>query len=452
VRRLAPFAVAAVALLVGVLAATAPRWAIELAIGLPLLGLLLRAPRAILGLLLASLFLEILSIGGLTISRVLAPLALCVTATAWARDESAGIRGALAWAIGAYSGWALASGFWTVNGSGTVYLLGSLAIALMYMAAFSTLVRTITHLYRALVALSLIALPVSLYAIYTFFAGSALRSSAGKGDPNSFAAYELIVLPLVAAVLAETPNRRLRMTLGATAVAIIGAVMTSLSRGGLVTLGVLVLLVVIAPARVVFHTSAQKVGAIALLGASAALFFAATGPAFSTRINETFTTGGETGSGRLDMWKGAVHSFHDHPVLGIGYGTFSSVSTSLLQNTPGVDLVDYTPSPEGDLAHNAYLETLAELGIPGLVFFVAILAATAQLLLSSARRARAAGARLLERTCHSLLFSLAAWCVSAVFLSLETSRPLWIIIGLAFATSRLAAGREPGLAEGRGLT
>jgi O-antigen ligase len=296
------------------------------------------------------------------------------------------------------------------------------------------------HLRRSLVALSLIALPVSLYAMYTFFAGSAVRSSAGKGDPNSFAAYELIVLPIVAILIAETQNRRLRLTLGATAVAIIGAVMTSLSRGGLVTLGMLVLLITIAPARVVFRNRAQKALAVCLIAASAAVFFVATGPAFTARINETFTTGGSTGSGRTDMWKGAVHSFHDHPIFGIGFGTFSSVSTHLLQTTPGVDLVDYTPSPDGDLVHNAYLESLAELGIPGLVFFVGLLAATAHLLVKTARRARAAGSHFLERSCHGLLFSLAAFCVSAIFLSMETARPLWIIIGLAFATSRLTDG------------
>ena len=218
--------------------------------------------------------------------------------------------------------------------------------------------------------------------------------------------------------------------------------MTTLSRGGLVTLAVLVLLVAITPARVVFRSRVQKVLALALVAVSATLFFVATGPAFSSRVDQTFTTGGATGSGRLDMWKGALHSFHERPVLGLGYGTFSTVSTSLLQQTPGVDLVNFTPSPHGDLAHSAYLETLAELGLPGLVLFLGLIAATAGSLLVTARRARDAGLGFLERSSHALLFALAAWAVSALFLSLETSRPLWILIGLALVCRRLVAKPE----------
>ena len=44
----------------------------------------------------------------------------------------------------------------------------------------------------------------------------------------------------------------------------------------------------------------------------------------------------------------------------------------------------------------------------------------------------------------STFFALAAWAVSALFLSLETSRPLWIVIGLAFVyRSLVGAHRTP---------
>jgi putative inorganic carbon (hco3(-)) transporter len=391
----------------------------------------------ILVILLASVFLEIITVGGLTINRVVAPFALIIAIGAIAGGRAvAPTGGPVKWAV-AYGIWAIASALWSVSFGGTIYLLASLLIAVAYALAFATLIRNLEELQRAFFALAMIALPISLYAMGTFFAGSATRASGGKGDPNSFAAYELIALPLVIAAATMAHDRRRRIFLWVTSVAIIGAAITSLSRGGLITLFVLVLAVVIAPASSIFRSRRQKVIVIVTMVVGGAIAFSATGAAFSQRLNSTFTSSGSSGSGRLNMWKGAVTSIRERPFQGIGYGTFSSVSTSLLERTPGVDLVNFTPSPEGDLVHNTYLETLAELGIPGLFLFLGLVLATAKSLRESALAARRDGAAQLERAANALLLAVLAWAVAAVFLSLETSRPLWILIGFALAVSRI---------------
>jgi O-antigen ligase len=391
----------------------------------------------ILVILLASVFLEIITVGGLTINRVVAPFALLISIVAIAGGRAvAPTGGPVKWAV-AYGIWAIASALWSVSFGGTIYLLASLLIAVAYALAFATLIRNLEELQRAFFALAMIALPISLYAMATFFAGSATRASGGKGDPNSFAAYELIALPLVIAAATMAHDRRRRIFLWVTSVAIIGAAITSLSRGGLITLFVLVLAVVIAPASSIFRSRRQKVIVIVTMVVGGAIAFSATGAAFSQRLNSTFTASGSSGSGRLNMWKGAVTSIRERPFQGIGYGTFSSVSTSLLERTPGVDLVNFTPSPEGDLVHDTYLETLAELGIPGLVLFLGLVLATAKSLRESALAARRVGAAQLERAANALLLAVLAWAVAAVFLSLETSRPLWILIGFALAVSRI---------------
>jgi O-antigen ligase len=427
----------AVALAVGAGSALAPKYGIGIAIAAALGFTLVRWPTSILFVMVGSVFIEIVAIGGLTFARLLAPVALVITAAALLKGRASFAGGGTFLWVLAYSAWALASGLWTVSLSGTVHLLGSLAIALTFLLAFGALIGSARELRRTYQALAVVALTTSVFAIVTFAAGATARSSAAKGDPNSFAAYELIALPLVLLLASETANPRIRLGLYATSLAIIGAVMTSLSRGGLLTLAALLLLLGALPARMMFRSGRQKAVVLALVVTGTAIAFYSTAPELTARIDQVFTTAGHSGSGRLDLWKGAVTSIKQRPALGLGFGAFSSVSTNLLLQTPGVDLVDFEPSRNGDLAHSAYLETLAELGIPGLVLFLGVLGSTAVSLRGTARRARAAGVGIVERSAHGLLIGLFAWAIAAAFLSLETARPLWILIGLALALPKV---------------
>jgi O-antigen ligase len=97
--------------------------------------------------------------------------------------------------------------------------------------------------------------------------------------------------------------------------------------------------------------------------------------------------------------------------------------------------------------HNAYLGSLAELGIPGLVLFTGLLGSTLLALRRTAARARRVGDLSLGRIANALVLSLIGWSVTSFFLSSETARPYWVAIGLALALPKLlppaatAAGR-----------
>jgi hypothetical protein len=66
---------------------------------------------------------------------------------------------------------------------------------------------------------------------------------------------------------------------------------------------------------------------------------------------------------------------------------------------------------------------------------------------ASFRRARSQGEMLLERISLALLVSLLGFVLSAIFLSNELSRALWILVGLALAldvmTRRLPSEPRP---------
>jgi O-antigen ligase len=89
------------------------------------------------------------------------------------------------------------------------------------------------------------------------------------------------------------------------------------------------------------------------------------------------------------------------------------------------------------VVHNTFLGALAELGIPGFIRFVGMLVSTGRHLRKMSRRANRQGAVFLRRFSNALLIGLVCWAVAANFLSAETSRPIWILIGFALALPKL---------------
>lgn len=91
-----------------------------------------------------------------------------------------------------------------------------------------------------------------------------------------------------------------------------------------------------------------------------------------------------SGNGRTDLWSGAIGDFSRNPLAGSGAGTFQR--EWLRYRTSDRQVVN---------AHSLYLETLAELGVPGLVLLALLLGAPLVAMVRARRRrfvALAAGA------------------------------------------------------------
>jgi O-antigen ligase len=117
--------------------------------------------------------------------------------------------------------------------------------------------------------------------------------------------------------------------------------------------------------------------------------------------------------------------------------------------TPGVDLSNVRLRSRGLQAHSAYIGTLAELGIPGLVLFLGIFGSAALTTRRTAIAAARAGAASTARLANAVLISMLGWAVASIFLSSETSRPPWILIGISLALPKLVSDevrrrQEPG--------
>ena len=356
-----PALAAASGLVIGTAATFDWLTAVVLAAALAVAPLVLLFPSLLPPLLVATVFAQVLSVSGVTITRIITPLALFVLFIGLIRGGYVFRRGGpLVW-VGAYSIWALTSGLWTVNLPDTISSLLSLAIALTYMFAFAILLRSKRDLDRVLYVLAVVALFVGIFGIITNGGG---RAEGASGNANFFALVEIFALPLVLVLAAEAQRRSVRIALYGVVFVIILSVFASLSRGGVLTLVSVAIAALIVPARTFFRSRAHKAWAIGLIAAGTFFAYKAESHTLAPRLQSIFAAD-QTGAGRTNVWRGAWTSIKERPVLGLGYGGFISQSNELMLRTPGVDLTLDSLRPTGLYAHSSYIETAAERRDPG---------------------------------------------------------------------------------------
>jgi len=265
------------------------------------------------------------------------------------------------------------------------------------------------------------------------------------GDPSFFAALQLIALPLILVLAAEEERLWLRSGLFVAALANIASVFSTVSRGGFLQLLAVVLLLLVFPARSMFGTPERKAVALLIVVLGGAAFFTRYAPDLAPRLETILTQGGggenETASGRLIVWPAARNAFEDHPVGGIGYGAFVETSIDRMYETENTTIGGFKVHPEQ--VHNTFLGALAELGVVGLLLFVGLLVSTARALRRTANLARKADDHLVNGVANALVIGLVAWCIGAFFISAETARPIWIVVGLSLALPKLLSPPSP---------
>jgi len=430
------------AIALGAAAAVNPLLAVSAFVAVVVLIACYLRPQFMVVILTASVFLEVISFGGVTISRLIAPLALLVVIYGLSTGTAHLKLGPPLFWVSLYALWAGASILWTTDDAGTITLLASLGIAVVYMVAFACLVESTETLVRVVIAFVVAAVCVGLFAIASFvgLVGAATleqgRTSGAVGDANFFAAYQLIALPLALALANSVQRRAASVALYGASGIIIGSIVTTISRGGIIALVAVVLAVFIVPSKTLFRSGAQKAAALAVVFLTGSLLFYTLSGTFAPRIQKMLSGGGG-GSGREALWSGARTSIGERPWLGLGYGAFASNANELILRTPNVILTGYDLRPHGEEVHSAYIGTAAELGLPGLFLLVAVLISTGRYLRRIARDARASGAEMVARLASALVISLLGWATASLFLSSETSRPVWIVVGIALALGKL---------------
>jgi O-antigen ligase len=140
-------------------------------------------------------------------------------------------------------------------------------------------------------------------------------------------------------------------------------------------------------------------------------------------------------TGRIQVWQRGMGYMLQNPILGVGPNNFEVAEGTLSPFAARQQLgfgVRWTP------AHNSYVQVGAELGIPGLVVFVAIIASAFGALRRSSRSAGADPQRS-PQLMQALTASLIGFVVGAFFLSLAYHEILYTLVALAVGLERVTA-------------
>lgn len=252
-------------------------------------------------------------------------------------------------------------------------------------------------------------------------------------DPNDLALVINTVLPLTVLTMLQSRSVLARLYNALVSCVFVYAVFLTASRGGLLCLGVMAMLI-----------SYRKFGKIVGVAGGVAIMAALV--VLGPRMN-TISTEEASSYGRLEAWSLAMDLFKGSPLFGIGYGHF----------------MDY----HFRTAHNSYLLCTAELGFFGLypwlmMFFISHrntrfvereLIRTGQRSFATCVHAAHVsllvfflGALLLSRTYHPLLFIMIALCASIARVFVATSEDRYALIekrdfllGLGLTVGSLAA-------------
>jgi O-antigen ligase len=249
-------------------------------------------------------------------------------------------------------------------------------------------------------------------------------------NPNLFAAYLIAILPVpLVAILAWHPRMSAPIYpparwwdflrafgIVATGVGLVALFMTG-SKGALAALGggMLAALVLGLWRRV-------RVGAAVLL-ALVVIAALAGGHTLLNRVESATTTEAHSSQFRVLTWKGAARMAAANPAMGTGIGTFGSGFNR------------YAIAGWTGAAHNAYLQTAAETGLPGLVLFLIPLGVAAFWL---GRVMRGSGVWTALLAAGSLACLLAAAAHNVV----DYGWTLWAPTAVMWALAGLGVGRD----------
>jgi putative inorganic carbon (hco3(-)) transporter len=342
--------------------------------------------------------------------------------------------------------WSALSATWSESSGTALSDTSRYALNLLLFPVVLGAVRRREQLVYVLAAFVLGAVLSAMYGIVVPVAATSAdagRLAGSVGDPNDQASVLVAAIPLafgLAGIARRSPGLRLLALLGVV-LSLVG-VFNTLSRGGLVSLGCVMVAGVIFGGR--WRRWAVLLLVVGSLGTLA--YFTLIAPASSTaRITSSDT------SGRSDLWRIAERMFEAHPITGIGSGNFQNTEIHYI-GTPGAihsaGLIVVSPH----VAHNIYLQLAAELGIVGLLLFMGIVLASFVAAERAASMAKALGDQDLELLARSLLLSLVGFMASDVFLSGEFAKQLYLVFALcpaALAIARTQSSPDAELSDQR---
>jgi O-antigen ligase len=332
-------------------------------------------------------------------------------------------------------GWAGLSTMWAESAGAAQAATVRYALNAVLFVIVFTAVRERRHV---VILLGVFAAGALTSAIYGVISGTtaedpyqSVRLSGAGEDPNVLASYLAAAAAMSLGVMvALRGHPRARLLAGGAAALAVFAVFATVSRGGVVALAVMILAAIVLAGR---WRAAAIVGAVAAVGL-AVVYFSFASPLAAERITR------ETSSGRVDIWRVGLRMVEANPVVGVGADNFDVVSVQYLLRPGAIerdDLIIDTPL----VAHNLYLQVLADLGAVGFVLFFSVVGFSLLCAIRAVHRFERRGDVTLEAVSRAIVIALVGILAAFFFVSEPYSKHLWLLLGLGPAL--LALARRP---------
>ena len=144
-------------------------------------------------------------------------------------------------------------------------------------------------------------------------------------------------------------------------------------------------------------------------------------------------------AGRLKIWQRGIGYMVANPVFGVGIRNFQVAEGTI---SPLARLQERGIGVLWGAAHNSFVQMGAELGVPGLLLFVGLIAGAFRSLrrVVSARSGAGPTTDEVARLAQSLMAALVAFVVGAFFLSLGYADLLYMLAALSVGLAKSARG------------
>jgi len=284
--------------------------------------------------------------------------------------------------------------------------------------------RSERDLRRVIIACAAIMVAVFPYALRQMhrFGG---RLGVGLYETNYFALILALLLPLPLVLARQNRGYKRLLWLIAGLVLLLELVLTG-SRGGFLALVCVVIIMALRLSRSALPALGGGVAVVLLV------ILAVPNPLrhrlLASGLSEDVYDSGIEASNRqrLAVVQGGLRMVASNPLTGVGLGNFKT------------ELPRYVDVEDSNIAHNTYLELAAELGLPALAAFLAVVVAALRSLDRSARLARRAGEGWLRDLALGMQAGLSGYLVGAFFLSAQYEKFFWLVVFLSIGVERIA--------------
>ena len=248
------------------------------------------------------------------------------------------------------------------------------------------------------------------------------RPGAVVGDPNYFSVSAVLSVPIAFCLLRPLRETWQRAFLLGSILLTLVAVAFAGSRGGFLGF--------VAAALLLLWHSRNRVRNFAAVAVLAPLILLLPIAPIQRLVHPNYSDN-EAGEARLVAWRAGVKMIAAYPLTGVGLGNFKAAMVSY--KDPNEPIIS--------IAHNTYLEIAAEMGVPTLVLFLALIGISCASLERARRRALRLRSALLGQMALGMEAGVFGFAVSIFFLSAEYQKLFWLVILLSMGLPALLEGR-----------